>query len=166
MIYEEVFREFSSKGVRYLVVGGIATNIYGYVRMTVDLDIMVDLSEENLSRVISGMEKLGYLPRAPVEPLDLVSKEKRERWVKEKGAVVFTFVHKEKPYRQVDVFLSNPVAFDEAYGRRRDMQIGDAKLSLISMDDLIALKQAVGRPRDLEDVHHLKKIREIKDRER
>jgi len=104
MIYEEVFREFEANKVRYLVVGGVAVNIYGYIRMTVDLDIMVDLSEENLSKIITIMEKLGYSPRAPVKPGDLLSKEKREEWIKKKGAVVFTFVDPQKPFRQVISF--------------------------------------------------------------
>ena len=46
-IYEEVFREFERKEVRYLVVGGMAVNLYGYVRLTVDLDFMADLLEKN-----------------------------------------------------------------------------------------------------------------------
>ena len=71
MIYEEVFREFELQGVQYLLVGGVAVNIYGYVRMTMDLDIMVDLSEDNLSRIIGVMEKLGFSPRVPVDPHDL-----------------------------------------------------------------------------------------------
>ncbi len=40
MIYEDIFREFELKGVCYLVVGGVAVNFYGYVRITMDLDIM------------------------------------------------------------------------------------------------------------------------------
>ena len=86
MIYEEAFKAFQRDGVRYLVVGGVATNIYGYVRMT------VDLSEENLSRIVSILERQGYLPRAPIEPGELLSREKRGEWIAKKGAVVFTFV--------------------------------------------------------------------------
>ena len=43
MIYEEIFREFEQKDVRYLIVGGMAVNLYGYLRLTIDLDLMVDL---------------------------------------------------------------------------------------------------------------------------
>ena len=42
MIYEEIFKEFESVGVRYLVVGGMAVNLFGYARLTMDMDIMVD----------------------------------------------------------------------------------------------------------------------------
>ena len=42
MIYEEIFKEFECLGVRYLVVGGMAVNLFGYARLTMDMDIMVD----------------------------------------------------------------------------------------------------------------------------
>jgi hypothetical protein len=46
MIYEEIFREFEKAKVRYLFVGGVAINLYGYVRLTMDLDIMAVLSDD------------------------------------------------------------------------------------------------------------------------
>ena len=164
MIYEEVFREFERQGVEYLLVGGVAVNIYGYVRMTMDLDIMVDLSEDNLSRIIGVMEKLGFSPRVPVDPHDLIAEEKRVEWTEKKGAVVFTFIDLKKPFRQIDVFLINPMSFSEAYARRKIMAIGGITLSVACLDDLIAMKERAGRPRDLEDASHLKKIKVLKEK--
>jgi len=48
MLYEDIFREFEREGVRYLVVGGIAVNLYGYVRLTVDLDEIVRHRSESV----------------------------------------------------------------------------------------------------------------------
>jgi len=164
MIYEEVFREFELQGVRYLLVGGMAANIYGYVRMTMDLDIMVDLSEDNLSRIIHVIDKLAFSPRLPVDPHELISEEKRDEWIKQEGAVVFTFIDHKKPFRQIDVFLTNPVRFAEAYARRNDMTVGGITLSVASLDDLIMIKERAGRPRDLEDATHLKRIKVLKEK--
>lgn len=86
LFYQELFGAFEAVDLRYLVVGGLAVNLYGYVRMTVDLDIMIDLSEENVGKLLRAMDRLGYVPRLPVPPAELVSKEKREEWVSEKGA--------------------------------------------------------------------------------
>jgi len=52
MIYKEIFKEFELRGVRYLVVGGMAVNLYGYIRLTMDLDIMVELPDKNLLAVV------------------------------------------------------------------------------------------------------------------
>ena len=166
MIYEEIFRAFEKEDVRYVVVGGVACNIYGYVRMTVDLDIMVDLSEENLSKIVAVMERLGYRPRAPVEPRDLLSEDTREEWVKNKGAVVFTFIDPKKPFRQVDIFLVNPMNFEEVHERREEMTVGGIRMAVVCMEDLIAMKSSAGRPRDFEDVDHLRKIAALRGGER
>lgn len=162
MIYEEIFREFEHSEIKYLVVGGMAVNIYGYARLTMDLDIMVDLSEDNLEKLIAAMERYGYVPRIPVRPQEFLSKEKRDEWIKEKGAVVFTFIDAKSPYKQVDVFLVNLLDFEDAYSRKVEMRIGVLKVNIVSMDDLIRMKTLSGRPRDVEDIHHLKKIKELK----
>jgi hypothetical protein len=103
LFYRELFGAFEAAKVRYLVVGGLAVNLYGYVRMTVDLDIMIDLSEENVGRLVGVLERLGYVPRVPVPPGGLVSREKREEWIGEKGAVVCTFVDPKTPLKHVDI---------------------------------------------------------------
>jgi hypothetical protein len=159
MIYEDIFKEFELRRVRYLVVGGMAVNLYGYVRLTVDLDIMADLSEKNLSKVIEIMEKFGYTPRVPVNPHEILSDEKRDEWIKKKGAVVFTFIDLNEPFKHIDIFLSNPIDFEKAYSRKEQMTIGGVKVSIVSIDDLIELKSLSGRQRDLEDIDHLERIR-------
>ena len=45
-IFEKVFRELNKTKVDYLVVGGVAVNLYGYVRFTGDLDLLVLLNEK------------------------------------------------------------------------------------------------------------------------
>lgn len=162
MIYEEIFGEFELRGVRYLVVGGMAVNLYGYIRLTMDLDIMVDLSNKNLSKVVDVVEKFGYTPRVPVNPHEFISEEKRNEWIKEKGAVVFTFIDLKKPFKHIDIFLSNPIDFEEAYSRREVMTIGGTKVSIVSIDDLIKMKALTARPRDMEDIHHLERIKALK----
>ena len=163
MIYEDIFKEFELRDVRYLVVGGMAVNLYGYVRLTVDLDIMADLSEKNLSKVIEIMEKFGYTPRVPVNPHEILSDEKRDEWIKKKGAVVFTFIDLNEPFKHIDIFLSNPIDFEEAYSRKELMTIGDVRVSIVSIDDLIKLKSLSGRQRDVEDIDHLERIRAVRN---
>ncbi|MEW6324038.1 MAG: nucleotidyl transferase AbiEii/AbiGii toxin family protein [Nitrospirota bacterium] len=162
MLYEEVFKSFESAGIRYLVVGGIAVNLHGYARLTVDLDLMLDLSQENLLKVIQVMESLGYAPRVPVNARDLASDKTRDRWKKEKGALVFTFVDSKAPFRQVDIFLENPIDFDQAHARRTPFELKGITVPAASIDDLIQLKSAAGRPRDREDIHHLQEIKRQK----
>jgi predicted nucleotidyltransferase len=98
----------------------------------------------------------------PVNPHEFISEEKRDEWIKEKGAVVFTFIDVKRPFKHIDIFLSNPIDFEEAYSRRELMTIGGIKLGLISIDDLIKMKASTGRPRDKEDIYHLERIKVLK----
>jgi len=165
MIYEEIFREFEFRNVKYLIVGGIAVNLYGYIRLTMDLDIMVDLSDENLSKLIEIMDKFNYTPRAPIKSDEILFDEKRDKWIKEKRAVVFTFINLKKPYKCIDIFLKNPVDFEMAYSHKTVMSVRDIKIKVASVEDIIKMKRVLGRPRDIEDIGHLEKIKLIKNRE-
>jgi len=132
------------------------------VRLTVDLDLMLDLCEENLERFVKVMEKLGYKPMQPVDAREIILKEKRDEWKKEKGALVLTFFNPEKPYKQVDFFLENIVDFDTAFGRKNVLNVGGVNIYLASIDDLINIKARTGRPRDIEDIIHLERIKKLK----
>ncbi len=54
--------------VRYVVVGGLATVLHGYARLTADIDLMVDLEPEELRKSIDALAGYGMVPRLPVDP--------------------------------------------------------------------------------------------------
>ena len=57
----------NSAGVRYLIVGGLAVNAHGYVRLTRDIDIVLALDEANAARGVTSLINVGYrwLSRSP-----------------------------------------------------------------------------------------------------
>lgn len=158
MLYDDVFRELAIRRVRYLIVGGIAVNLHGYARLTMDMDLMLDLSEANMEQAVLAFERLGYAPKAPVKPVELISAGKRREWIAQKRAVVFTFIHPAAPFKMIDIFLDNPVDFDKAFERRTRLNIGGVAVDVASVEDLINMKTICGRPRDMEDVEHLRKM--------
>ena len=44
-VYRPLFRELNASGTRYVVVGGVATVLHGYTRLTADVDLMIDLEQ-------------------------------------------------------------------------------------------------------------------------
>ena len=52
IIYEEVFKEFQKQKIKYVLVGGIAVNLLGSMRSTADLDILVEMTNENLEKIV------------------------------------------------------------------------------------------------------------------
>lgn len=91
--YEELFRDFDKAGVRYLVVGGVAVNLHGFVRMTADLDLIVALDPENLRAFLALMKSKGYKPKVPVPIEDFADPNKRKNWIIDKEMKVFSLYH-------------------------------------------------------------------------
>ncbi|MDI6735645.1 MAG: hypothetical protein QME42_05555 [bacterium] len=161
MYYEDVFRELNSKKVRYLIVGGVAVVLHGVVRLTVDLDIFVDFSKKNIENFALCMKNLGYKPKLPVKIEELQDSEKRKMWIEEKGAKVFSFFHLTKHEEHLDIFIYEPIPFKDAYRKRKIVVAKDIEIPIISIDDLIKMKEIASREQDLADISALKDLMEI-----
>jgi predicted nucleotidyltransferase len=164
MYYEEVFRALNNKGVRYVVVGGIALNLHGVPRATADLDIAVALENENLEKIVEAMMELGFKPRLPVTPQEFSNPLNLEKWKKEKNMKVFTFWNPHKPYEEVDILISNPIKFEELEKTREVVKAKGIEIPIISIDYLIKLKEFAGRKQDESDIEALKKIKRMKEK--
>jgi len=157
--FESLFSALNKGKVRYLVVGGIAVNLYGIERATADIDLVVDLEENNLQKFIKVMKEHNYKPKIPVKLDDFTEKEKRENWIKEKGMMVFSLFDPQNPFFLLDVFITEPFDFDEVFEARKEMKSGNVKIPVISIGHLVEMKEKTGRPQDVSDVFYLKKIK-------
>jgi hypothetical protein len=142
-----LFRELGAARISYVLCGGLAIVLHGLHRFTADIDLAVALDPENLHRFIEVVTRLGYRPRAPVPAEALIDHENRRRWQEEKGAIVFTFVDPNLPYRQVDVFLSDPVPFAELAARSIRQEGEGYTVRIASLEHLRLMKQKVQPPR-------------------
>jgi hypothetical protein len=163
MVYEAIFRGLNGAGTRYLIVGAVAVNLHGIPRMTADLDVMVDLAEPNLRSFVDTMAALGYRPRAPVSAAALLDAAARRAWRETKDMVMFTWIHPDRPYEEVDLFLENPIDFAPAYARRVDVAAGNLSLPIACIQDLIALKRLAGRAQDRSDIAALMQLQRLAD---
>jgi predicted nucleotidyltransferase len=163
MYYESVFKGLNEKGVRYLVVGGMAVVLHGIVRLTADLDIVIDFRKDNVLKLVDCMEELGYKPRVPVAAIELADEERRKNWIEEKNMEVFSFLDTKNQLHLVDVLIKNPLDFEGMYGRRKTINAGGIDIPVVSIADLVKLKKIPGREKDLEDLRSIKKMMEIRD---
>ncbi|MBI5484129.1 MAG: nucleotidyl transferase AbiEii/AbiGii toxin family protein [Deltaproteobacteria bacterium] len=157
--YIDLFHVLNLNHVRYMLVGGLAVNLYGIERATGDIDLVVDLTEENVLRFSTAMKKLGMRPRIPVTIEDFGNPELRKTWIEEKGMMVFSLFHPQQHHLQLDVFVTSPFDFDAVYKERELMGHGEKEISVVPIKTLIAMKQQADRPQDRADVYHLEKIR-------
>ena len=155
MFLFEVFRKFNDKQLDYAVVGGVALVLHGVVRLTADLDLVVALERGNLLVLLEAMNELGYRPRAPVQPEELLDPEVRESWIHDKNMEVFSFYDPGKPLALIDLIIRETISYQEIRRNAVDIAVDGLQVPVASVDDLIRLKKNAGRPQDLEDIKFL-----------
>jgi hypothetical protein len=129
--------------VRYLVVGAYAVTFHARPRFTKDLDVWVDPEPANAVRAWKALAAFGA-PMGEVRPEDLTKPE----LVFQIGVV---------PNR-IDILTQiEGVDFGVAWARRAAAEYDGRPIQIISRQDLIANKRAVGRPQDLLDVAELER---------
>ena len=157
---ERILDALNRAGVRYLVVGGVAVVLHGYLRTTADLDLIVHLERSNTLRALRALAGIGYRPRPPVEMEAFANAETRSEWIRDKNLKVFSLYNTAIPALEIDIFVEEPFDFNAAYDRSLRVRLETADATVIGMDDLIALKRLTGRPRDLEDIQALTALKE------
>jgi hypothetical protein len=154
--FEALVTALEEAGVRYLVAGGLAVNAHGYLRFTKDIDVVVQLIPENIERAFAAMGRLGYRPMVPISATQFADSKQRESWIREKGMQVLQFwsdAHRDTP---IDMFVSEPFAFDEEYRRALIKPLGPTAVRFVTIPTLIRMKEAAGRPQDRIDVEYLR----------
>ena len=163
--FESIAAALHAAQVRYLVAGGLAVNAHGYLRLTQDVDLVIQLDAQNILRCFAALANLGYRPLVPVTGEQFADPELRARWIRDKGMTVLN-LHSDR-YRPVtvDIFVTEPFDFDSEYDIAL---IGELSPGLfvrfVSVAALIAMKKLANRPRDLDDIEHLAMIQDEKRR--
>lgn len=156
---EAILKALNSAGVRYIIVGGIAVNAHGFVRMTRDIDIVLDLRKEN---ILLGMETLfgiGYQLAIPVTPQEFADLETRERWRSEKNMIVLKLWSDKHARTPIDIFIYEPFDFAEEIQRAKKIQLNqNVSATIVSLKTLIEMKREASRPQDLIDIEELQRI--------
>ena len=157
LFYEDIFKAMELNQVRYLVIGGVAVNLYGVQRATGDIDLMLAMDKDNVTKFIETSKKLGLIPKAPVKAEELADPAKLKEWREEKNMRVFSFIHPVYSYITIDIMTDNYLSFEEAYKKRNILPAWGIHVSCISLDDLIKLKEISGREQDRADIDALRK---------
>ena len=156
----QIISVLNAAKVRYLVVGGIAVIAHGYVRDTKDIDLLIQLEKDNLLAALHALATIGYRPHIPVTFEDFANPEVRATWIKEKQMKVLKLFCDAFWNTPIDVFVDDPLGFDEAYKRGKYYRLADnLDVPVCAYEDLVKLKLEAGRPRDLADLHELRLIR-------
>jgi hypothetical protein len=152
MYYEDVFKELNRSKIRYLVIGGVAVNLYGFTRTTLDLDLTISLDAENRGKFLRSMDKLGYKIKKPSLARKLMTGDYPAGKIK-----VLTFFRDE--FEIIDVFIENSINFENSFKEKKVFKAGKINIPVVPYEILLEMKRSSGRERDLIDTGYLEKIR-------
>lgn len=165
IIYEEIFRALNKAKINYAVCGGAAVVLFGFTRLTIDLDLIVSLGKNNLEKLYDILLKLNYKPKTPIKREEFVQEEKLKELGQEKNMKVVSFYNTKEPLKVVDVGVNLP-KISEILKNKKYIKVKKLAIPIISIDALIKMKEDLGRPQDLIDVENLKKIKQYEKRKK
>jgi hypothetical protein len=159
---EEMIVHLSELKIDFIIAGGVAVVLHGVDRATMDIDLAVDLSPENLNLFVDAMKSMGLVPRAPVSHEFIKDPENIRDIVENKNALVFTFFDPDSPFKQIDMFLIKELSYKSLISHTEKFDIGGHSVDVLSKEKIIALKKLVKPPRekDLYDITQLTKLLE------
>jgi hypothetical protein len=142
--FRDFFETLHAHRVDYLLVGGYAVGLHGYVRHTSDIDIWVGVDAENAERLIKAVQDFAG-------DSETLSAEKFTR------PSYFLFIGIEP--NRLDLITTIPgVDFARCRSQAVTMQLDDIEVQVIDRESLIRNKRASGRPKDLIDAEALEEI--------
>jgi hypothetical protein len=159
VFYFKILEGLYKNRIRYLIVGGLAVNLYGVPRVTQDIDIIISTDRENILKIVSLLKGQGYVPRLPVNPDELADSDKVKDWIENRNLKAFSFYHKKDNYKVIDIVLVHPLDFEESFKNRTVKKVKDIEIYLATIDDVIKTKELSGRSQDLSDIEMLKKVK-------
>jgi hypothetical protein len=119
------------------------------------------MSDENLKKVVSILKKNGFRVKQPVDPMRIADAKTRQDWIRNKHMKAFNF-YKEDELKEVDIIIESPVSFEEAKDGLNKVKIGRLTANVISIDNLIKMKQGTQRDIDTLDIKKLRKIKKLR----
>lgn len=159
----EIILALADAEVEFVIGGGVACVLHGVERFTMDLDIAINLTPDNLGRFIEVMKQQNLSPRVPVSPEELLNPDAVKMMVEEKNALVFTFIDLNNPIRHVDVFLRDDLSYDVLSRNSETIDLGERSVKLVSRAKLLAIKEAIQPPRDKDQLDIAALRRMIRD---
>ena len=144
-------------GVPFVVIGGVAAIVHGAQTFTRDLDVLIRFDPETLGRLLPALAP--FAPRFALDPA--------HRPIPTSVAELLSYknLHVVTDLGRLDFLGSTPVGgFDTIVARAASLEIAGQPILVASLDDLIDIKAALGRPKDLLVAHELRAVRDLLQR--
>ncbi|HEX4696475.1 MAG TPA: nucleotidyltransferase [Candidatus Udaeobacter sp.] len=142
--YEKLLAKLARAEVRFIIVGGVAVALNGFVRTTEDVDILLETSLENVTKLLDALKGFGEGHARELCQADFTESEGAVRIIEDFPLDVFTIM---RGKRYADLIASTQTT-----------RIDDIDVRYLNAEALIALKQDSQRDQDRIDVSALRSL--------
>ena len=157
--FEALIRRLGAADIRFVLVGGFAGTILGSPRTTVDLDIVYARDQENLARLATALESLRPRLRGAPPGLPFVLD----------AATLTRGLNFTLTTSLGDLDLLGDVTggggYEDLAPHTHLIRVFDTEVAVVTLPQLIRLKRAAGRPKDLAALAELEALLEEQGRE-
>ena len=143
MDVEKLLKLLKENKVRFVIIGATAFPVYGYSRTTLDIDIFIEAKLPNAEKTRRALAEFGY-DMTDISVEDLLTKK-----VLVREYPVETDIH---PFVE-------GTTFDAVWARKVKAKLGGTFVWFASLNDVIKMKKAAGRAKDLEDLKYLLRLK-------
>ncbi len=142
--FGQILSDLNRVGIRYVLIGGIALIRHGVVRMTRDIDVVLEPGNDNIERIRELIAEWGATrPDGSPIPADTIAAGRS--------------IHLATPHGPIDLLpeQASPLTFAELITRADVRKVDGVEAPICSLGDLVALKRIASRERDLADLSEL-----------
>lgn len=162
---KEILGVLANHGVKCVVLGGIASTLYGAPFPTSDVDVCPDVHATNLAHLANALIELDAVMIASDEPGGIHvewSAESLKKWL-----VDFKFLNIQTKFGQLDLLYmpAGTTGYRDLARYAVTEKIDDVVLTVAALEDVIRSKQAAGRERDLQQLPTLRRLLELREEE-
>ena len=155
----KIVQALTDAKVAFVLVGGFAVQLHGFIRATLDIDLVLAMDDDNLNRFIEVGKQFGLAPVIPA-PIDALKNAAQiEQWHKEKGMLAFALREPSIAGSVIDVLVRPDVSFERLRQDAALMRLFGCDVAIASIDHLIEMKKIANRPKDRLDIEALEKIK-------
>jgi len=140
---EQLLKLLKENQVKFVIIGATAFPVHGYSRATLDIDIFIKPEKENARRTLKALKEFGY------DVTDITIDDLLTKKVLIRQYVIETDIHP----------AVKGVTFDKLWKNKVKARFGKTFVWFASLDDLITMKKAASRSRDVEDLKYLRRLK-------
>jgi predicted nucleotidyltransferase len=140
---EKLLKLLKENQVKFIIIGATAFPIHGYSRATLDIDIFIKPEKTNAQRTRKALKEFGY------DVTDITIDDLLTKKVLIRQYLIETDIHP----------AVKGVTFERVWKNKVKARFGKTFVWFASLDDLIIMKKAASRTKDVEDLKYLRRLK-------